>query len=64
MEAIPQHEIDLLRALSPERKLAVMRSLIQQAYDLKRASIRARSPELTESDLQERVRDQVAGGSP
>jgi hypothetical protein len=59
----PPEEIELLRALTP-RKLAIMQSLIQQAYDLKRAWVRARSPELTERELMVRVREQVSGTGP
>lgn len=64
METTPEREIALLRALGPEQKLAVMHSLIQQAYDLKQAWVRARSPELTESEILQRVREQVAGAGP
>jgi hypothetical protein len=64
MARTPETEIELLRALSPERKLAVMQSLIQQPYDLKRAWICARSPELAEPEILARVREQVAGAGP
>jgi hypothetical protein len=50
--------------MSPDRKLAVMRALIQQAYDLKTAWIRAQRPELSEEEILVRVREQVGGAGP
>ena len=64
MEAMSDTEVEILRALSPERKLAVMQGLIQQAFDLKAAWIGSRAPELPEQDVLARVREQMAGGSP
>lgn len=64
MEATAEREIELLRHMSPERKLAVMQSLIQQAYDLKEAWIRSQMPELSEEQVLVRVREQVAGAGP
>ncbi len=64
MEATPEREIELLRRMSPERKLAVMQSLIQQAYDLKEAWIRSQTPELSSEEILVRVREQVAGARP
>ena len=52
----------LVRGLSAERKLAVMGSLIQQAYDLKMAWIKESKPELSDEEVRELVRRQVAGG--
>jgi len=48
MEAMSDTEVEILRALSPERKLAVMQGLIQQAFDLKAAWIGLKAPELPE----------------
>jgi hypothetical protein len=59
-----EREIELLRRMSPDRKLAVMRASIQQAYDLKTAWIRAQRPELSEEEILVRVREQVGGAGP
>ena len=56
-----EQEYRALRAMTPERKLAVMRSLIRQAYELKAAGVRAAQPELPEEDVRARARDLVAG---
>jgi hypothetical protein len=55
-------EIEILRALGPERKLEVMQSLIQQAFNLKEAWIGSRAPELPAGDVLARVREQMAHG--
>jgi len=54
-------DAEILKRMSPARKLAVMRSLIRQAYVLKAAAVRARWPELAESEVQARTRALVAG---
>ena len=64
MEVMSDVEVELLRALGPERKLAVMQSLIQQAFDLKEAWIRSQAPELPEEEILVRVREQMAGAGP
>ena len=53
-----------LRGMTPAKKLAVMTSLIRQAYELKAAAIRARSPDLSEDEVQKRTRALVAGDRP
>jgi hypothetical protein len=63
-EPTAEREIELLRLMSPDRKLAVMRALIQLAYDLKTAWIRAQRPELSEEEILVRVREQVGGAGP
>jgi hypothetical protein len=54
-------EVEALRRMSPARKLAVMTSLIREAYRLKRAWIRLNEPGLSEQDLHRRVLEAVAG---
>lgn len=54
-------ETDTLRRMSPAQKLAVMHALIRQAFELKAATVRARWPELSEHEVQERTWRQVAG---
>ena len=54
-------EIEILRRMTPEQKLAVMRTLIRQAYELKAAGLRAMHPELSEEEVQARTRAAVAG---
>ena len=57
-------DVAFLRRMSPASKLAVMRSLIRQAYVLKAAAIRARWPDLPEAEVQARTRALVAGDGP
>ena len=52
----------IVRELSAERKLAVMDSLIRQAYELKAAWIRESQPELSDEEVGELVRRQVGRG--
>jgi hypothetical protein len=54
-------ETEVLRRMSPAQKLAVMTSLIREAYRLKRAWIRLSEPGLSEEELQRRVREAIAG---
>lgn len=54
-------DIEILRRMTPEQKLAVMRSLIRQAYALKEAGVRALHPDLTEEEVKERTKAAVAG---
>jgi hypothetical protein len=54
-------ETDLLRRMTPAKKLEVMRSLIRQAYALKAAGVRARWPDLPEDEVSARTRDLIAG---
>ncbi|NNF14865.1 MAG: hypothetical protein HKN72_16680 [Gemmatimonadetes bacterium] len=61
MEAMSDAEVEILKALGPERKLAVMQSLIQQAFDLKEAWIGSQEPELPREEILVRVREQMAG---
>ena len=57
-------EVEVLRRMSAAQKLAVMTSLIREAYRLKRAWIRLTEPELSEQDLHHRVLEAVAGDRP
>jgi hypothetical protein len=59
-----EFETQALRAMSPEAKLAVMRSLIRQAYALKAAGLRSLHPELSEAEVWARTRDLVGGDRP
>ena len=61
MEEHVSVEVEALRRMSAAQKLAVMTSLIRQAYRLKRAWIRLSEPELSEQDLQRRVLEAIAG---
>lgn len=61
---LSEEEIRILRDMSPAQKIAVMHSLIRQAYDLKAAGIRARWTELPEADVRSRTRALVAGDVP
>lgn len=57
----PEHEIEALRRMSPTRKVAVMTTLIRQAYDLVEAGVRVGSEGLTDEEVRLRVRDRIAG---
>jgi hypothetical protein len=57
MEAL-QHETDSFRRMSPEQKLTV------KAWELKAAVIRARQPELSETEVRARARELVGGDRP
>jgi hypothetical protein len=63
MEAL-QQETDALRRMSPAQKLNVMRVLIRQAWELKAAVIRARQPELSETEIRARAWELVGGDRP
>lgn len=56
-----EREFEALRRMTPERKLAVMRALIRQAYELKAAGIRATCPGLPEEEVRARARELVGG---
>lgn len=58
-----EREYEILRRMTPEKKLAVMRALIRQAYELKAASVRAACPDLPEEEVQLRTRKIVGGGT-
>lgn len=55
-------EIERLRQMTPTDKLAVLRRLIREAYELKAAGIRAARPDLSEKEVRARARDLVGGG--
>lgn len=50
-------EYDILREMSPAKKLDVMRALIRQAYDLKSAAILASEPDLSSDEVLAKIRD-------
>jgi hypothetical protein len=57
-------EVEILRRMTPAKKLAVMTTLIRQAYQLKAAAVRARWPELPPEEVWARARALVAGDRP
>lgn len=59
-----EEEYEALRRMQPAQKLAVMRALIRQAYELKAAGIRASRPHLTEEEVRARARELVGGDRP
>lgn len=61
MEDLHEREIDLLRRMTPTEKLAVLRRLIRQGYELKAAGIRAIRPDLPEEEVRTRARGLVGG---
>jgi len=61
MEKHTPSETETLRRMSAAQKLAVMTSLIREAYRLKRAWIRLNHPDLSEEELRARVLEAVAG---
>ena len=58
---ISEPDLEVLRQLSPARKLAVMSGLIQQAWSLKAALIRDRNPDLVPAEVTRLAREAVAG---
>jgi hypothetical protein len=50
-------EYEILREMSPAKKLDVMHALIRQARELKAAAIRASEPELTSAEVDTRIRE-------
>ncbi len=61
MEQHTSQETEALRRMSAAEKLAVMTSLIREAYRLKGAWIRLNEPGLSEEELRERVMEAIAG---
>jgi hypothetical protein len=60
MEEHSSMEIEALRRMSAAQKLAVMTSLIREAYRLKGAWIRLNEPGLSEEELRNRVSEAMA----
>lgn len=58
---IPDRDLEILRRMSPARKLAVMSSLTRQAWSLKAAMIRDRHPDLGPAEVTRLAREAVAG---
>ena len=61
MEEYTSMETEALRRMSAAEKLAVMTSLIREAFRLKGAWLRVSEPELSEEELQRRVLEAMAG---
>lgn len=64
METMDERETAALRRMTPAQKLAVMQSLIAQAYQLAAAGIRATHPGLSEEEVRARVRERMLGSGP
>jgi hypothetical protein len=54
-------EVEILRRMTPAKKLAVMTALIRQAYELKAAVVRARWPDMPPEQVRSRAWSLVAG---
>ena len=61
MEQPTSLETEVLRRMSAAEKLAVMTSLIREAYRLKGAWIRLNEPGLSDQEIRERVLEAMAG---
>ena len=61
MEEHTSMETEALRRMSAAEKLAVMTSLIREAFRLKGAWLRVSEPELSEEELQRRILEAMAG---
>ena len=61
---LSETEVTVLRRMTPAQKLAVMQTLIRQAYELKAAGIRASQPDLPEEDVWAQTRTLVGGDRP
>ena len=49
--------------LTPEAKLRVLSAMIQQAWDLKEAWLRARDPHASDDEIRRRARSMVGGSN-
>lgn len=54
-------ETETLRRMSPAQKVAVMTSLIREAYRLKAAWIRSNEPGISEEEIQLRLSEWMSG---
>ncbi len=59
-----EQEIEILRRMTPTKKMAVLGSLIRQAHTLKEARIRALNPAMTSEEVSRRAWELVGGGRP
>ena len=59
--AITTVEFELLRLMTPARKVAVLHALIRQAWTLKAAALRETHPDLDPAELEALARSAVAG---
>lgn len=50
--------------MTPAQKLAVMQTLVRQAYELKAAALRARWPQMSEQEVWSKTRSLVGGDCP
>lgn len=56
MRSADEIELEILRAMTPDQKLAALRGLWQTAWDFAAAGLRTRHPELSEHEIRTRVR--------
>lgn len=56
-----ERDIEVLRRMTPAEKIAVMNSLVRQAYALAVAGVRLRDPDLPEEEVEAKARALVAG---
>lgn len=56
-----ERDIEVLRRMTPAEKVAVMNSLVRQAYALAAAGVRLRDPDLPEEEVEAKARALVAG---
>lgn len=54
-------DLEIVRAMTPAKKLEVMHALIRQAHDLKAAWLRRTRPELTAAEIHKLAWELVAG---
>ncbi len=62
MDPVRERDDAILRGLPASAKLAAMTALIQQAFDLKLAWVRATEPHLSEAEVRAKAIDLVTGG--
>ncbi|HKK27508.1 MAG TPA: hypothetical protein VKB18_05470 [Gemmatimonadota bacterium] len=58
---VSERDIEILRRMTPAEKIAVMNSLVRQAYALAAAGVRLRDPDLPEDQVEAEARALVAG---
>ncbi len=58
-----RQELEILRRMTPSKKLDVMNGMIRQAVELKEAWLRTTEPDLDEEEIRSKARELVAGGS-
>jgi hypothetical protein len=59
-----QEDTEILRRMTPAKKLAVMTALLREAIELMTSGVRSRWPDLPQEEVEARVRTLVAGDRP